>query len=113
MEPNFTVITNKNEHGLNFLDIFSSESIAFGLVDEIAEVMEERFRYKITDRIEGPDGTGVCDIETSEKKIRLLFDVGFGIEMHPQDKQAEHDVLEISNYIREALEGQNDNSPAR
>jgi len=113
MGSDITVAFDKNDKGFSYIDILPNEGAAFSWVDELAKEMEERFGYKIIDRIEGPDGTGICDIETGGKLIRLLFDEGWGIEIHPHDKGAEQDVIEIGIYLKDVLEDQNDNSPVR
>jgi len=112
MGSDITVAFDKNDEGFSYVDILPDNGAAFSWVDELAREMEERFGYKITDRIEGPDGTGICDIEIGEKLIRFLFDEGWGIEIHPHDKGAELDVIEMGVYLKEVLGKQgNDGTP--
>ena len=104
MVSKFTVVEKKGENNFVFVKVLSDDVLAFSWFDGFVEDMEETFGYKVTDKIEGPDGTGICNIESNGKKIEALFDEDWGIEIHPRDKEAEQDVIKIGAYLKDVLE---------
>ncbi len=72
--------------------------------------MNETFGYKVAHKVQGPDGTGIYVLKSNKKQFKVLFDEDWGIEIHPQDKSTEKDVIEIGAYLKEVLENQNGDS---
>jgi len=104
MISKFTVVEKKGENNFVFVKVLSDDVLAFSWLDGFVEDMEETFGYKVTDKTQGPDGTGIYKFETDGKKIEVLFDEDWGIEIHPHDIGTEQDVIQIGAHLKDVLE---------
>lgn len=103
----YRVHTEENNDGFPCIRVAARDGVGQKWVDGLCEHLSEKFGYKITDKIDGPTGEIIRDLANGTKKVYVVNDDFDGAEIHPEDKEAEEDILKIAAYLKDILESQN------
>ncbi len=110
MIKQYTVINETKEDGTPYVDVWCRDAVGDKWIQEFADYIEDKFSYKVIRKHDGFDDA-IWHLKNNDKKIHFLYDIRFGVEIHPDNRQAEDDMVEMGEHLKEALASLPDSGP--
>ncbi len=110
MMKKYAVNILKIEADVPYIDFTFRDDDEHVGVKDIVKVLEEEFAYKIDYKVDGY-ATIIWRLKSGEKEIVVIYDPAFGVEIRPDNREAESDLSKMDVFYKEIFEILPDDGP--
>ncbi len=106
MIKKYSVQIEENQDGITYVEIDAQDGVGKEWIDDLCKHLKGKFSYEIIDKVDGPAGEVIRDLVNGNKNIYVVNNDFDGAEIHPENKEAQEDIISIAAYLKDILESQ-------